>query len=159
MTASWKSAVESALQRYGRRHGSLQVERGAFLREELPAMIAETGSGGRTPAQTVSRVPQELRDEGKLYFSQAGVYVITGAAVDAAAEDFPDDVLEHAAQSGTLLITNVATSDAISQLRAARHGGCASLDLAELPWVLRTVRHCRCATARDEPHRSVGRPT
>ena len=66
MTATWKSAVLSALQRYSRRHGSLQIERGAFLSEELPAMIAQTTSAGRTPAQTVSRVLQELRDEGRL---------------------------------------------------------------------------------------------
>ena len=144
MTASWKTAVVSALQRYGKRHGSLQVERGAFLRDELTAMVAETASGGRTPAQTVSRVLQELRDEGTLYFSEAGVYVITGAAVDAVAEEFPDDVLEHAARSGTLVLTDVATSDAISLLRARRgmaavrratllnyRGCCALCDIAD----------------------------
>ena len=114
MTATWKSAVVSALQRYSRRHESLQIERGAFLSEGLPAMIAETTSAGRTPAQTVSRVLQELRDEGKLFFSEAGVYVINGAAINAACEDFPDDVLDHAAQSGTLVLADVPTSDAMS---------------------------------------------
>lgn len=120
MTASWKSAVVSALHRYSRRHASLQIERIAFLNEELPALIAETASVGRTPAQTVSRVLQELRDEGRLFFSEAGVYVIDGAAIDVAQEDFPDDVLDHAAQSGTLVLADVATSDAISQLRTRR---------------------------------------
>ena len=64
MTASWKSAVVTALQRYSKRHASPQIDRAAFLREELVAMIAATTSAGRTPAQTVSRVLQELRDEG-----------------------------------------------------------------------------------------------
>ena len=120
MTATWKSAVVSALQRYSRRHESLQIERGAFLNEELPAMIAETTSAGRTPAQTVSRVLQELRDESRLFFSAGGVYVINGAAINAVGEDFPDDVLDHAAQCGTLVLADVATSDAISQLRTRR---------------------------------------
>lgn len=145
MTATWKSAVVSALQRYSRRHGSLQIERGALLSEELPAMIAETTSAGRTPAQTVSRVLQELRDEGRLFFSEAGVYVINGAAVDAVGEDFPDDVLDHAARSGTLVLPDVVTSDAISQLRVRRgmaavrrttllnyRGRCALCDIADV---------------------------
>lgn len=120
MSATWKSAVVSALHRYSRRHGSLQIERGVFLSEELPAMIAETTSAGRTPAQTVSRVLQELRDEGRLFFSEAGVYVINGAAIDAVREDFPDDVLDHAAQAGTLVLADVPTAEAIGQLRTRR---------------------------------------
>jgi hypothetical protein len=144
MTAGWKSAVVSALQRYSRRHGSLQIERGAFLGEELPAMIAATASAGRTPAQTVSRVLQELRDEGKLFFSDAGVHVIDGAAIDAVREDFPDDVLDHAVQSGTLVLADVVASDAVTQLRARRgmaavrratllnyRGRCALCDIAD----------------------------
>lgn len=144
MIATWKSAVVSALDRYSRRHGSLQIERGAFLGEELPTMIAETTSAGRTPAQTVSRVLQELRDEGRLFFSESGVYVINGAAINAVREDFPDDVLDHAAQSGTLVLADVPTSDAISQLRTRRgmaavrratllnyRGRCALCDIAD----------------------------
>ena len=103
-------------------------------------MIAETTSAGRTPAQTVSRVLQELRDEGKLFFSEAGVYVINGAAINAACEDFPDDVLDHAAQSGTLVLADVATSDAISQLRTRR--GMAAVRRATL---LNYRGRCRCA--------------
>jgi hypothetical protein len=144
MTATWKAAVVSALQRYSKRHQTLQIERGALLAEELTAMIAETTSVGRTPAQTVSRVLQELRDEGRLFFSAAGIYVIHGAEIDAVKEDFPEDVLEHAAQSGTLVLGDVLTSDAIGQMRVRRgmaavrratllnYGGrCALCDIAD----------------------------
>ena len=138
MTATWKSAVISALTRYSRRHGSLQIERGALLSEELPTMIAQTTSAGLTPAQTVSRVLQELRDEGRLFFSESGVYVINGAAIDAVREDFPDDVLDHAAQSGTLVLADVPTSDAVSLLRTRR--GMAAVRRATL------LNYCgRCA--------------
>ena len=145
-TITWKAAVVSALQRYSRRHRSLQIERGELLAEELPAMIAETTSAGRTPAQTVSRELQELRDEGKLFFSAAGVYVINGAAIDAVSEDFPEDVLEHAALAGTLMLGDVAAFDAIGQTRTRRgmaalrrttlhnYGGrCALCDIADAP--------------------------
>lgn len=120
MTTSWKSAVLSALQRHSSRHGSIQVERGKFLREELTAMVAETGSAGRTPAQTVSRVLQELRDEGRLYFSESGVYVINGVEINASDEDFPNDVLDHAVRSSTLILADVPTYDAIGQSRMRR---------------------------------------
>ncbi len=144
MNASWKTAVVSALQRYSRRHGSLQIERAAFLGEELATMTVEAKSAGRTPAQTVSRVLQELRDEGRLFFSAAGIYVINGAAIDAVKEDFADDVLDHAALSGTLVLSDLATSDAIGQSRMRRgmaavrratlsnyRGRCALCDIAD----------------------------
>jgi hypothetical protein len=141
---TWKVAVVAALQRFSGRHRSLQIERGAFLVEELPAMISATGSAGRTPAQTVSRVLQELRDEGKLFFSESGVYVISGEMIDAVREDFPEDVLDHAARSGKLLLGDVATFDAIGQTRVRRgmaavrrgtllnyRGRCALCDITE----------------------------
>jgi hypothetical protein len=107
-------------------------------------MIAETASTGRTPAQTVSRVLQELRDDGRVFFSEAGVYVLQEAVIDAAAEDFPEDVLEHAADVGTLLLPDVATADVVRQARARRgmaavrratltnyDGRCALCDIAD----------------------------
>ena len=63
---------------------------------------------------------QELRDDGRLYFSESGVYIIKGALIDAVVEDFPDDALDHAAHCGTLVLPDVATSDAIGQARTRR---------------------------------------
>lgn len=117
---TWRATVVAALRRFSSRHGSRQIERGAFLAEELPAMIAATESAGRTPAQTVSRVLQELRDEGRLFFSESGVYVLFGGLIDAVSEDFPEDVLDHAARWGTLLLGDVAAFDAIGQTRLRR---------------------------------------
>jgi hypothetical protein len=140
----WKAAVVASLQRFSRRPGSVQIERGAFLAEELPAMISATRSAGRTPAQTVSRVLQELRDEGWLFFSESGVYVIAEGVIDAVDEDFPEDVLDHAVQWGRLQLGDVAVSDAIGQTRLRRgmaavrrgtllnyRGRCALCDIAE----------------------------
>ncbi|MCB2022079.1 MAG: hypothetical protein M9915_14860 [Rhizobacter sp.] len=119
-TATWKTAVVAALQRFSKRNRTRQIERGTFLAEELPAMVSATGSAGRTPAQTVSRVLQELRDEGHLFFSESGVYVISGGTLDALSEDFPEDVLEHAAQASALAIGDVAAFDAVGLTRLRR---------------------------------------
>lgn len=38
------------------------------LLEELPQMVAETGSTGKTPQATMDRLMQELRDLGEVLF-------------------------------------------------------------------------------------------
>ena len=48
------------------------------------------------------------------------VYIIKGALIEAVVEDFPDDALDHAAHCGTLVLPDVATSDAIGQARTRR---------------------------------------
>ena len=119
-TTSWKVSVESALARFAARHKSAQVSRAAFMAEELATMLAETGSVGRTPAQTVSRVLQELRDEGHLFFSNSGSYTINGVSIDATAEDIPEDVLEHAVTAGVLTLPDVETSNPLGMARLRR---------------------------------------
>ncbi len=88
--------MELSLRRFAERHKTIQIKRAAFITEELPAMVARTASTGRTPAQTVSRVLQELRDEGQLYFSSAGAYTLVNRPFRVTIEDLPDDVLDHA---------------------------------------------------------------
>lgn len=55
-------------------HEDRVYERGALLAHHLPTMITLVGSVGGTPAQTVSRVLQDLRDAGIIQFIRAGVY-------------------------------------------------------------------------------------
>ena len=64
----WRDSVLGAIERYTTRHGSTTFQREAFLTEELSQIVRETGPVGHTPDQTVSRVMQELRDEGLLEF-------------------------------------------------------------------------------------------
>lgn len=161
--ANWKAAVLSALQRYSDRHGSGQIVRSTFLTEELSRMVDATKSAGRTPAQTVSRILQELRDEGKLFFSAAGIYVINGNNIEACSEDFPDDVLENAAKTGALFFKDISTSDEIRRVRmrrgmaAVRHatlqnyGGCCALcDIADARLLVTShiARWADCPEAR-----------
>lgn len=80
-------------------------------------MSAAVGSVGKTPAQTVSRVLQELRDQGRLFFSAAGFYVLTDQAVDLGREDLADDIVENAIIRDALRVPDVAVHDEIGQSR------------------------------------------
>lgn len=80
-------------------------------------MSAAVGSVGKTPAQTVSRELQELREEGKLFFSSAGVYVLTDQAVDLAREDLEEDIVENAVKRSALLVPDVRVGVEVGEAR------------------------------------------
>ena len=114
---TWRQSVLDALHRYTISNRTFKVERRPFLDQELASMAAAVGSTGRTPAQTVSRVLQELRDEGALFFSSAGVYVLTDQAIDLAREDLADDIVENAIARDALLISDLPVREDIGQAR------------------------------------------
>jgi len=120
MSFTWHQAVKFALERYSARHSTIQVERNRFIQEELPRMVSDTASLGKTPAQTASRVLQELRDEKYLFFSNSGIYTLNQVPVRAADEDLPDDALENAVEEGLLVLTDVETSSEVSLLRVRK---------------------------------------
>lgn len=120
MKTNWHEAVIASLGRFSTRHKTIQIERTAFLAEELDLIVQQTGSSGKTPSQTVSRVLQELRDEGILFFSKTGIYTLNRVEVDVSMEDFPEDVLEHAAETGNLRIGDVPVADELKQTRVRK---------------------------------------
>ncbi len=72
--ATWTEAVTNAVLRLVARTGSPLFTRQALLDAELDAMVAEVGSAGSTPSQTISRELQQLRDAGAIAFVDQGVY-------------------------------------------------------------------------------------
>jgi hypothetical protein len=72
------------LQRQARASGT--ITRADLIANELASIIADVGSEGATPAQTLSRVLQELRDEGVLIFDGQGRYRIAEGVVDSPLE-------------------------------------------------------------------------
>lgn len=75
----WREAVLSAVLRYVQRHSSPEIERRRLIDEELSAIVAATNSHGATPEQTLSKVLQDLRDDGVLRFKDGmGTYVLLG---------------------------------------------------------------------------------
>jgi hypothetical protein len=85
------------------------IARQAFIIEELPRIISAAGSRGRTPHQTLSRVLQELRDEGLVEFLGNGSYFLQDSAVDIDEEDLTDEAIDYAIRSRRLILRDVET--------------------------------------------------
>ncbi len=120
MSLTWLQAVKEGLHRYALNNSTVQIERDAFLRQELKNIVSVTASVGKTPAQTVSRVLQELRDEGFLYFSSNGLYTLNKVEINATTEDLPDDVLENAVTEGLLILPDVEVTSEVLMTRVRR---------------------------------------
>jgi predicted restriction endonuclease len=124
MSLSWQAAVKLALNRYAIRHKTIQIQRLKFLEEELEQIMNDTLKRGQTPKQTVSRILQELRDEGFLFFSNNnGKYILNHVTVNVLNEDLPDDVLDNAIDNGNLILDEVKTSNIIQSVRVRRGMG------------------------------------
>jgi putative restriction endonuclease len=74
MARSWGEAVEAAVRRFIAKSGSPVFTRQALIDSELDAIVADTGSAGATPHQTLSRELQQLRDAGLIAFVDGGTY-------------------------------------------------------------------------------------
>lgn len=117
MIITWKNAVKLALEHYSKQHKTIQINRHHFISSELDGIVKLTQSTGLTPSQTLSRVLQELRDEGYLFFSSSGVYVLNVVKFDVVEEDFAEDILENALMHGNLILGDVVTSTELAQVR------------------------------------------
>jgi hypothetical protein len=71
---SWRDSVAAAVTRVIRRSGRRTFSRRELIEDELARIVEVTRSGGCTPHQTLSRVLQELRDDGQIEFLDPGEY-------------------------------------------------------------------------------------
>ena len=117
----WRDAVIEALHRYSSRYSTRIVERQKLIDQELDQIIHDTNSTGDTPAQTLSRVLQELRDEEVLYFLGNGSYLLADTPVSVELEDLPDDALDFVVQKN-LLAVGVLPADSRQAVARRRIG-------------------------------------
>lgn len=66
--SEWTDAVVAAVRRQAARSDDGIFTRQALMDDELDRIIADAGSMGATPHQTMSRELQELRDAGLVAF-------------------------------------------------------------------------------------------
>lgn len=82
----WRDSVWAAVRRRADAAGGA-FTRAELISAELPQILAETGSKGATPEQTLSRELQELRNAGLLIFGGGGVYRLASVTADEADVD------------------------------------------------------------------------
>lgn len=72
---SWTNAVLAAVQREAAKADDFSFTRAALLENQLDQIVADVGSLGKTPEQTMSRELQQLRDAGLIRFvDDSGTY-------------------------------------------------------------------------------------
>lgn len=118
--AEWRPAVLAGLRRFSERHATRKVRRQAFVAEQLPVIAAATRTRGRTPAQTLSRILQELRDEGVLQFLGRGTYLLLDRPLDVEDEDLSGRALDLALGANKLRIGRISTDSAQAVVRQRR---------------------------------------
>ncbi len=87
----WKHATINALSRMSLRHKTNTFSRSQIINEELDKIIYEVRSIGKTPHQTLSRVLQNLRDEGFLEFEGSGTYRLLTSSEVPFSKDIPSE--------------------------------------------------------------------
>ena len=88
---TWRDETIAALTRMSIRHQSNFFTRRQIIEEELGRIAEAVQTAGRTPAQTLSRVLQDLRDEGYLEFDGHGGYTLLDSTFEPTAFDIPTD--------------------------------------------------------------------
>ena len=109
---TWREATLQAIRELSREQQSRQFSRPMLRQHKLDQIKAATNATGSTPEQTLSRVLQELRDEGVLHFlDNQGSYWLLDEPIMAEVEDWPEDVLDFALEQGKLGIGQVETAE------------------------------------------------
>jgi len=115
---TWHEAVLDGIRRLTKMKDSYFFSRQEIIQQELNQITQEVDAHGETPAQTLSRVLQELRDEGLVEFSDnQGNYVFLAENVNIEHEDFPEIAIDAAIKARKLLFGDVHTNEVISQTR------------------------------------------
>lgn len=144
MSRTWHDSVLDAVVRASDRRSGDRFSRADLLRDELIQIVSETQSRGATPPQTLSRVLQELRDEGLVQFLGNGSYRLLGRPVHAELADYTSEDLDSLITKGLLRLGQVETGtklalarvrngqDRIRALTLSNYSGhCALCDVAD----------------------------
>jgi len=109
---TWRDAVIEAIQRFTEDKNSYIFSRQEIIRNQLPLITREVESEGVTPAQTLSRVLQELRDDNLIEFiDNSGNYVFLANNLDVEKEDLPEKAIDEAIKNRRLIFNDIHTDE------------------------------------------------
>lgn len=113
----WRDAVLAALERIASRSDEKVIARQAIIDEEMDRIVSETQSQGATPSQTLSRVLQDLRNEGIIIFQSKGKYKLVKRIVHVEEAALNTEHVDQAIQDGLLRIGIVDTATEVAEER------------------------------------------
>lgn len=119
MTITWRDAVINGIKQLTESKNSKIFTRQEMIDQQLPFIIQEADSTGETPAQTLSRVLQELRDDNLLEFMSynRGTYYSLLDDIEIEHEDLPSKVIDTAIKVHKLKFDNIRTDERVVKTR------------------------------------------
>jgi DNA-binding transcriptional ArsR family regulator len=117
---TWREAVIRGIRRLVNRKSSVLFTRQEILSEEIGHIAEEAGSDGQTPGQTLSRILQELRDDGLVTFiDNQGNYIYLGDPIKVEEETLTDSEIDAAIRARKLTFGAIPTGEtaAVSRYR------------------------------------------
>lgn len=120
--ATWRDAVIDGIRRLTRSKDSYVFSRQELINQQLEQINKEIQSKGETPSQTLSRIMQELRDDGIVEFiDDHGNYAFLMDNIEIEREDLPNNIIDRAIQKQKLKFGEIATGE--SQIRSRQRIG------------------------------------
>lgn len=117
---TWRDSVLDALVRVARRNLAGTVDRRGLIAEELDTIVSETRSEGATSSYTMSRILQELRDEGVIEFLGGGRYRLIQTPIHIETSDLSDTEIDLAIEQRLLRLGVVETGEQTAITRRRR---------------------------------------
>jgi hypothetical protein len=115
---TWREAVLDGIKRLTKMKDSYFFSRQEIIQQQLDQITQEVDAHGETPAQTLSRVLQELRDDGLVEFSDnQGNYIFLAEGVNIEREDFSEAAIDAAIRTTKLIFNDIPTGETPAQVR------------------------------------------
>jgi len=108
----WRDSVLNAIHRITKRKGRAIFTRQEIIQEEIDNIKKDTKTYGATPDQTLSRILQDLRDEGLInFYDDRGTYILLDAPINIESEDLKESVLDYALKKDKIKFGDISTDN------------------------------------------------
>ena len=116
----WRDAVLAGLKRLSSTKATPIFTRQELIRYELKRIEQDAGSVGETPAQTLSRVLQELRDDKMIEFLGDGSYLLLADPIRIEDTELTDEAMDYSIQTQKLIFGEIETGESKALVRQRR---------------------------------------
>ncbi|MCX5715037.1 MAG: hypothetical protein NT033_09655 [Candidatus Omnitrophica bacterium] len=116
----WRTAVLNAIHRIAKHKGRKIFTRKELIQAEIENIKKATQTDGVTPDQTLSKILQDLRDEGVIYFyDDDGTYILLDTPINVESEELDEPTLTQALKRNKIIFGDIPAEniDALGRYR------------------------------------------